>query len=75
MKTLTQEQIWKLIKQASRYTLYDRNEDHPDDEIYPHDLGHSGDSFDRGIEDGETYMARDVLKWLDVPYEIDRDEY
>lgn len=63
----------KLIDIAERRTFYDSKRYR--EESASDCLGHGDDCYDRGLDDGETALAREILQeFFDISIRIDEDE-
>lgn len=68
MKLPTQENIQELIKLARRDTWEDGLEDGEYVNPYEFSGGNSDDCYSGGIEVGQSWLAREVLGWLDIEW-------
>lgn len=46
--------------------------DDPEDYFNPGDGGNFDDTYNNGVEDGETCLAREILDGLGIEYEIEK---
>ena len=67
---MNEELIAKLKKLAARESTYEDEDGNWLDDVCIYDYcgGNTDDAYEMGERDGATYIAREVLVALDIPY-------